>query len=196
MPNRPCAISLLIRIGIIYILEIENDEKAVLYLLSIALLSMVACNETVVPKTVRKEKTVLFPDYVGVTVPATIAPLNFKVQGEYQAIDALLEGKNNQIIHVQDKDFVHIDPVKWARLLNESKGDSLRITVSVKQADGWVQFAPFAVHVSDVPIDYGLVYRLIAPGYEVYSKMGIYQRDMSSFTQTPILENTLIPGVA
>ncbi len=169
-------------------------RKAVLYLLSIALLSMVACNETVVPKTVRKEKPVLFPDYVGVTVPATIAPLNFKVQGEYQAIDALLEGKNNQIIHVQDKDFVHIDPVKWARLLNESKGDSLRITVSVKQADGWVQFAPFAVHVSDVPIDYGLVYRLIAPGYEVYSKMGIYQRDMSSFTQTPILENTLIPG--
>jgi hypothetical protein len=48
--------------------------------------------------------------------------------------------------------------------------------------------------VSETPIDYGLVYRLIAPGYEVYSKMGIYQRNLSNFNQSPVIENTLIPG--
>lgn len=158
------------------------------------LLSFQACRETVAPKEVRKEKPAIFPDYVDVTVPATIAPLNFKVQDEYSAIDAVIVGRNQEVIHIQDKKEICFPENKWAQLLANSKGDSLRITVSVKKQGNWIRFAPFAVHVSDVPIDYGLVYRLIAPGYEVYSKMGIYQRNLSSFDQSPIVENTLIPG--
>lgn len=50
-------------------------------------------------------------------------------------------------------------------------------------------------YVSNYSIDYGLAYRLIAPGYEVYSKMGIYQRELGSFQEQAVIENTLIPGM-
>ncbi|HZL11203.1 MAG TPA: hypothetical protein VFC65_14530 [Prolixibacteraceae bacterium] len=158
------------------------------------LLTLSACNEKVVPKEVMKETPTIFPDYVGVTIPATIAPLNFKGNEEYSAIDAVIEGRNGEAIHIQDEKYISIPLSKWAQILTNSKGDSLRITVSIKQDGNWKQYAPFSVYVSETPVDYGLVYRLIAPGYEVFSKMGIYQRNLSNFDQTPIYENTLIPG--
>ena len=40
----------------------------------------------------------------------------------------------------------------------------------------------------------GVTYRRIAPGYEVYGKLGIYQRNLSNFEETAILENTAAPG--
>ena len=157
-------------------------------------LSLSSCDDKVAPVEIRKEKPTIFPDYVGVTIPTTIAPLNFKVKDDYTSIDAVIEGRNNEMIHIQDNKQISIPQGRWAKLLANSKGDSLRITVCVRQHDRWIQFAPFSIYVSELPIDYGLVYRLIAPGYEVYSKMGIYQRDLSSFDQTAIVENTLIPG--
>jgi len=162
--------------------------------LSLLLLTLSACNDKVSPTEIVKEKPTLFPDYVGVTIPATIAPLNFMVREDYTAIDAVLEGPNSEAIHVQDAKEICIPADRWAKILANSKSDSIRITVSIRQHDKWKQYAPFSIYVNEAPIDYGLVYRLIAPGYEVYSKMGIYQRNLSGFEQTPIVENTLIPG--
>ena len=162
----------------------------IVFLLAIFL----SCRGKVSPDEVLKERPTLFPDYVGVTIPATIAPLNFRVQEEYSAIDAVFESRNNQRIHIQGDNEICIPAARWGKLLDASKGDSLKVTVSVKQHDRWKQYAPFGIQVSETPIDYGLVYRLIAPGYEVYSKMGIYQRNLSTFDQSPIVENTLIPG--
>ena len=39
------------------------------------------------------------------------------------------------------------------------------------------------IYVSADAIDYGLTYRLIEPGYEVFSKMGIYQRELASYKE-------------
>ena len=57
------------------------------------------------------------------------------------------------------------------------------------------QYRSFPMYVSPYPIDYGVVYRKLAPGYEVYSKMGIYERDLASFEERPLLENTMVPGM-
>jgi Tol biopolymer transport system component len=35
-----------------------------------------------------------------------------------------------------------------------------------------------------------LAYRLIPPGYELWDEMGIYQRNLTNFDETPIIENT------
>ncbi len=40
-------------------------------------------------------------------------------------------------------------------------------------------------------VDSYLAYRLIDPGYELWNKMGIYQRDLESYTQIPIIENKM-----
>jgi Tol biopolymer transport system component len=62
--------------------------------------------------------------------------------------------------------------------------------------DKWTQYKDFTVDVSSYPLDeWGLTYRRIAPGYEVYSKMGLYQRDLSTFKEYAIIENTQVPGM-
>ncbi|MDR2810147.1 MAG: hypothetical protein LBB84_06275, partial [Tannerellaceae bacterium] len=126
--------------------------------------------------------------------PATIAPLNFKVEDAYTQIDAVIEGTHSGRLHIRHSKAIYIPERKWKQLLADNAGADLNVTVSVRQNRRWIQYSPFAIHVSLYPIDYGLVYRLIAPGYEVYGKMGIYQRNLSDFTQTALMENTLMPG--
>ncbi len=137
----------------------------------------------------------IYPDYIGVTIPATIAPMNFDFMGgEYDRVDVLVEGAEESSLHINDKK-VSFPQREWRNLLQANRGDSLRFTVSVRQQGEWKQFRPFSMQVSDYPIDYGVVYRRLAPGYVVYSKMGIYERDLSTFEERPLLENTLVPGM-
>lgn len=165
-----------------------------MYMLTILLLSAQACKETIVPTEIKATPPVLFPDYTEVTIPVNIAPLHFTVDAEFEKIDALVEGSNTGTIHVQENEYIKFTLKEWHDILNKNKGGHLKITISTKQANGWIQYTPFNIYISPDPIDYALAYRLIAPGYEVYSKMGIYQRSLNDFKQTPIIENTLLPG--
>ncbi|MDR0349630.1 MAG: hypothetical protein LBH90_09100 [Tannerella sp.] len=146
------------------------------------------------PETV-DETPAIIPDYAGVTIPSTIAPLNFTLPGEFQKLHARIEGAEEYgRIEVYGNDCISIPVLSWHKLLERNKGNAVHITVSVKKGGKWVRYKSFPVYISNYPIDYGLVYRLIAPGYEIYSRMGIYQRDLSTFKQTAVYENTLIPG--
>ena len=44
-------------------------------------MSLVACRQEVENARVVDKLPVLFPDYIGVTIPSTIAPMNFGVEG-------------------------------------------------------------------------------------------------------------------
>lgn len=153
-----------------------------------------ACRESVQsPRPVAGVPS-LKPDYIGVTIPVGLAPLNFTVEESFEKIQAVIEGSKKGRIDVLEKEYIRIPEKAWQTLLEENRGDSLRITVAIRQAGEWKRYQPFSVYVSPYPIDYGLAYRLIAPGYEVYSKMGIYQRRLADFSQTALIENTLVPG--
>jgi hypothetical protein len=134
----------------------------------------------------------LFPDYAGVTIPASIAPLNFTVKESFEKIQADVEDKKGFKIKTHGKKNLRFPPKQWRKMLAENRGAAISITVSIKKNGRWLQYRPFPVYISEYPIDEGLVYRLIAPGYETYSKMGIYYRSLSDFKQTAILENTLV----
>ncbi|MCY1722938.1 hypothetical protein OU798_21505 [Prolixibacteraceae bacterium Z1-6] len=162
--------------------------------LLILTLTVVSCKQKITPDEVKHEKPSIFPDYTDVTVPATIAPLNFKMKDEFSKMDVVIEGSANKTIHLQGKKQIEISTKKWTDILEENRGKKIQITVSAKQKNKWIRYAPFSIFVSNDPIDHGLVYRLIAPGYEVYSKMGIYQRKLSNYKQDAIIENTLLSG--
>lgn len=83
---------------------------------------------------------------------------------------------------------------KWHELLKKNSGDSLSITVFLRQNNQWNRYLPFSIHIKNDPVDPWLVYRLIAPGYESWSEMGIYQRNVTSFAEEPIIDNRLLPG--
>ena len=137
----------------------------------------------------------IFPDYTEVTVPVGIAPLNFCSAGESECLDVVLKGDNGGEMHVQGA-YADFDADEWHRLLEANKGGRLVCTVCIKTKDGWTRYRDFAIYVSDYPLeDYGLTYRKIAPGYEVYSKMGLYERELASFDERAIIENTQVPGM-
>ena len=165
-------------------------------LLSLLIGLLTSCNTAVKNPTLIAEYPPIFPDYINVTIPSTIAPMNFSYMGaDYSRIDVIVRGNNGQEIRINNKKSTNFPLKKWQELLKNNLGDSLLVTLAAKQKDGWVEYKPFAMHISRYPIDYGLVYRKIAPGYEVYSKMGIYERDLSTFEEKAIIENTLVAGM-
>ena len=153
-----------------------------------------ACRETVANPEILPVMPDISPDYTEVTIPATIAPLNFSVAGSHDKLHLRAEGGKNGLLEIQTTGFIAFPEKKWKQLLAENIGDKIILTISVKSDGSWKQYAPFSMYISPHPIDYGLAYRLIAPGYEVYSKMGIYQRNLSDFKQRTVLENTIVPG--
>ena len=137
----------------------------------------------------------IYPDYIGVTVPATIAPLNFNVEDiDAESVNVVVEG--SKIGELQSEgDYANFDIDEWHHLLAQNRGGDLKVTVYVEKKGNWTQYKDFDIHVSPYALDdWGLTYRRIAPGYEVYGKLGIYQRNLSNFKETVILENTAAPG--
>lgn len=134
----------------------------------------------------------IFPDYSDVTVPSSIAPLNFSMVTSVEKTDVSIECENGDALHLQCKNSVAIPESDWHKLLKSNIGSAIKITVSTKVNGQWSRYKPFKIYVSKDSIDFGLVYRLIAPGYEGHSKMGIYERNLSTSEQTVVFENTMI----
>ena len=135
----------------------------------------------------------IWPDYVGVTVPATIAPLDFTLPGA-EALNVSLTAPDGTVLRSGGKTATCFSEKRWADLLQRSAGDSICVSVSGLYDGKWRSFTPFGIYVSADAIDYGLTYRMLEPGYEVYSKMGIYERELSTFRQRALLENTQFDG--
>jgi hypothetical protein len=170
-------------------------KELLFFILGLAVSSLFACKTKVIVDKEVKEYPLIFPDYIGVTIPPNIAPLNFRVEGDsISLVDVSIEDLEETKFHIQSNEVIEIPQSRWKKLVKGAVGDSLRFSVRVRKNDEWFQYAAFPVYVSNDSVDYGLTYRLIAPGYEVYSKMGIYQRSLSDFSQTPIVENTLFQG--
>ena len=169
--------------------------RKILYIL-LSLLIFSACTiETVSDARQETVQPQIYPDYLGVTIPVNIAPLCFNMASEdVLRIDAVITDNHGNNLHSQGEESIEFDLDDWHTLLGQNLGDSIYVTVSAKFADGWHTYRPFSIYVSPDSIDYGLCYRLIAPGYEVWSKMGIYERDLSSFDERALIENTQFEG--
>ena len=135
----------------------------------------------------------IYPDYVGVTIPTTIAPLDFTLPGA-DALDVRVAAPDGTTLRSSGKSSTQFSEKRWKALLQGSAGDSLTVTVNGLFGGTWRRYDPFRIGVSADAIDYGLTYRLIEPGYQIYSHMGIYERELSSFRQRALLENTRFAG--
>ena len=89
------------------------------------------------------------------------------------------------------KQSIRMDEKKWRKLLETHKGGTIEVELFTKQEGVWSQWKPFTITVSEKPIDSHLVYRLIEPGYEKWHIVGIYQRDLTTFEETPIIRNDM-----
>ncbi len=158
--------------------------------LAIIILLMSSCTSR--PTDVRPSDQLpdIYPDYIGVTIPAQIAPLNFAMSDDnITTIDVTIAGRDGTVIHEQGA-YTDFDIDEWHQLLEQNLGQDLTVTVCAKNDGQWTGYRPFTIHVSNEPLnDWGVTYRRIAPSYEVYSHMGLYQRELSTFEETAFLEN-------
>jgi len=137
----------------------------------------------------------IYPDYIGVPIPADIAPLNFNMADEtIDCIDVVARGSKGGQLQVRGE-WADFDISEWQRLTAQNQGGKITMTVSARKDGQWTQYRDFDIFVSKERLDeWGLTYRRIKPGYEVGGDIGIYQRDLRSFDEYAILTETAVPG--
>lgn len=169
--------------------------KKLLYILFLLVVTLTSCTET--PSNVKSidELPPIYPDYVDVTIPAGIAPMDFDIDAEgVECLDVVVKGQKGGEVHSNGK-IMDLDVDEWHQLVEQNKGGELTFTVCVKADGQWTQYRSFKMYVSKYDLEeWGLTYRRVAPGYEVFNEMGLYQRDLSTFDEYEIMSNTRIPG--
>ena len=106
-----------------------------LYSISIALFT--ACGDSVVsPEQIEKYPSI-YPDYIGVTIPATIAPMNFSyTDTSYERIDVIVKGCQGKEVHINAK-HVNFPEKEWKQLLISNQGEVYSLlSVSSKRVNG------------------------------------------------------------
>ena len=145
--------------------------------------------------TYADEQPAIYPDYIGVTIPTGIAPLDFAMLSDsVTTIDVGIKGSQGGSLHANGA-YADFDIDAWHDLLVQNKGGELTVTVCAERDGRWTQYKDFTIHVSPDSLgEWGITYRRIAPGYEFYGHMGIYQRELSTFEEVALLDNGQLNG--
>ena len=156
-------------------------------MVSLAALVLASCTTDISKLSPGDKEAAISPDYKDVTVPPNIAPLNFSLEGESVDGVAILENGGEKLVLRSREGFFNVPEKSWRKLT--VPGSTISVTVAEKENGRLVARKSFSINVSDDPIDPYVAYRLIDPGYETWNDMGIYQRCLEDFTQTPVMTN-------
>lgn len=145
--------------------------------LFISVFCITSCTPTPDNPTRINELPPIYPDYCNVTIPQNIAPLNFLLRGDCEAIevkagDITLNAKGNEAI---------FDIDEWKELLARHTGASVNVTVTALIDGQWKEYKPFVWQIVKDKIDPYLTYRLIEPDYEIWNHVQIQQRCLENF---------------
>lgn len=157
-------------------------------------LALSACQAPTEPvaQSVSDSLPSLFPDYIDVTLPPRIAPPNFRLKDDAEKAVAALTCEDRKLVVVADEEGkFRFAPSDWKQLAEHSAGKSIEVKLYSQREGKWQAYPSFQWHISTDPTDDYLVYRLIEPGYELWNRMGIYQRRLADYDQTTILDNSL-----
>jgi hypothetical protein len=132
------------------------------------------------------------PDYSDITIPPNIAPLNFRILEKRQTYHVKIHSNHGSAIEILSRTgLIRIPFRKWRTLLDLNKGQKLLIDVYVKDKDNqWRQFQSIANTIAKEEIDGTLVYRFMKPIYKWWKDMGIYQRNLSDYDVSLILQGS------
>ena len=131
------------------------------------------------------------PDYVGVTVPPNIAPLNFLVDSVDDVV-AEFEIQNTKLTYGGKRNKVQIDEKEWHELLASARGKNLSVTVYTKKDGKWQAYKPFQISVAEEDIDPYISYRVLPPTFVGYDELSIRQYNLTNYEETTIYNNCQI----
>ena len=136
-----------------------------------------ACTPT--PENIQKSDLLppLYPDYCDVTIPVNIAPLNFLLRADCEAVevkagDLTVNYKGNEVV---------FDCDEWKEMLTHNAGKQIPVTVTALIQGRWIEYKTFNWNVVKDKLDPYLTYRLIEPDYEIWNHVQIQQRCVENF---------------
>ena len=153
--------------------------KRLLYILTTLATTILLHSCTPTPKDVvtRDVLPPIYPDYCDVTIPENIAPLNFLIREDCEAIEVkaaeltLNASGNEAVFDIDD----------WKEMMQQSAGKEIDVTVIALIDGQWTEFKPFHWNIVKDKIDPYLTYRLIEPDYEIWNNIQIQQRCVENF---------------
>lgn len=134
---------------------------------------------------------VLYPDYGGTVIAPNVAPLNLEVRERGARFLARLAGQKGGTLEASSGDGrIAWAAGAWKELLARNRGAALSLTITVQDEDGASRrFEPVRIDVAQDDLDRYVVYRLIPPMDHFWVNIGIYQRDVETFSERPVIEN-------
>lgn len=170
----------------------EMRKTSRLSLIAVLAFLLSSCGGYHRPDSETENTPKIFPDYANVTFPVNIAPPNFRVEEKGDAFQVEIgipaEEDSRMVLQASDS-IIRIPESKWKKLLVQAADKDIYFRISIRNEGKWTRYADIQNHISPDSIDAYLAYRLLYPGYEIWSEIGIYQRDLSSYTETAIVEN-------
>lgn len=167
-------------------------RRTIYYVLAFALASffLVSCyTEQMTSLCGSAGPTVIYPDYKDVTIPANIAPLNFRyaMKGVSSATTTFTVDGESVTVHGAQ---VEWNAKKWKAIVAGNEGSTIEVTARVK-VDGKYIEDSWSVHISKDPIDPYLTYRLIEPAFQMWNEVSIVERNVENFEETVICDHTV-----
>lgn len=147
-----------------------------------------ACADRVENATELNRPAPVYPDYVGVTIPKNIAPLNFLLRDSAEEVSVTLNGKTAVTSEGNKVEFALDD---WHDFLRTHAGQQVRVKVYAKHRGEWFGYPTFHWTIANDTIDPCLTYRLIEPDYEVWNHLQIQQRNLTNFETSQLVDHQL-----
>ena len=145
--------------------------------LCVSVFQLTSCTPT--PENVQKSNVLppIYPDYCDVTIPENIAPLNFLLRVDCEAVevkagDLSINTRGNEVVFDMDD---------WKEMLSQNAGKEIEVIVSALIDGQWIEYKSFKWLVVSDKIDPYLTYRLIEPDYEIWNQIQIQQRCIENF---------------
>ena len=153
-------------------------RKFFIHIILLGFLSfLTSCTPT--PKDVVMQDVLppIYPDYCNVTIPENIAPLNFLLRADCEAIEV----KAGELVLNASGNEAVFDIDDWKTLMQQSSGKEIEVTVTALINGTWQQYRSFKWQVVSDKVDPYLTYRLIEPDYEIWNHVQIQQRCVENF---------------
>ncbi len=128
----------------------------------------------------------MYPDYTDIWVPCNIAPLNFMLRNDAEAIQ-LVATQGEEQIQVNERGAeICFDIDEWHEFIHHAAGKTVDVIVTALKDGQWTAYKPFQWHVTNDSIDPYLTYRLIEPDYEIYQNLSLQERCIENFDERSI----------
>ncbi len=161
-------------------------------LVALAIICLSACTPTPSNPQLVGELPPMYPDYADVTIPCNIAPLNFLLRGDFEAVEMrAVSGAATLRVNARGNE-VCIPVGQWKDFLQQVGDGKVDVTVSALEKGQWRQFKSFSWQVTTDEVDPYLTYRLIEPDYEIYQNLSLHERCVEDFNERAICDYGLV----